>query len=80
MRLAGSSLNDMTRVTASSPEMWRDICLENRAALLTQIEAYQQELSRLQQMLADHDGESLEKLFAEARAIRQDWSAFRNKS
>lgn len=80
LRLAGSSLNDMTRVTASSPEMWRDICLENRAALLTQIETYQQELSRLQQMLADHDGESLEKLFAEARAIRQDWSAFRNKS
>ncbi|WP_350282044.1 prephenate dehydrogenase/arogenate dehydrogenase family protein [Nitrosomonas sp.] len=80
LRLAGSSLNDMTRITASSPEMWRDICLENRAALLAQIEAYQQELSGLQQMLADHDGESLEKLFAEARAIRQEWSAFRNQS
>lgn len=80
LRFAGSSLNDMTRVTASSPEMWRDICLENRAALLAQIEAYQQELSGLQQMLADHDGESLEKLFAEARAIRQEWSALRNQS
>lgn len=80
LRFAGSSLNDMTRVTASSPEMWRDICLENRAALLAQIEAYQQELSRLQQMLADHDGESLEKLFAEARAIRRDWSDFRNRT
>ncbi|MBC6961634.1 MAG: prephenate dehydrogenase/arogenate dehydrogenase family protein, partial [Nitrosomonas sp.] len=80
LRFAGSSLNDMTRITASSPEMWRDICLENRAALLAQIEAYQQELSGLQQMLADHDGESLEKLFAEARAIRQAWSAFKNQS
>lgn len=80
LRFAGSSLNDMTRVTASSPEMWRDICLENRAALLAQIEAHQQQLSGLQQMLADHDGESLEKLFAEARAIRQEWSAFRNQS
>lgn len=80
LRFAGSSLNDMTRVTASSPEMWRDICLENRTALLAQIEAYQQELSGLQQMLADYDGESLEKLFAEARAIRRDWSAFRNQS
>ncbi|MDL1863818.1 prephenate dehydrogenase/arogenate dehydrogenase family protein [Betaproteobacteria bacterium PRO5] len=80
LRFAGSSLNDMTRITASSPEMWRDICLENRAALLAQIEAYQQELSGLQQMLTDHDGESLEKLFAEARAIRQAWSAFKNQS
>lgn len=80
LRFAGSSLNDMTRVTASSPEMWRDICLENRTALLAQIESYQQELSRLQQMLADHDGKSLEKLFAEARAIRRDWSDFRNRT
>lgn len=80
LRFAGSSLNDMTRVTASSPEMWRDICLENRAVLVAQIEAYQQELSGLQKMLADHDGESLEKLFAEARATRRDWSAFRNQS
>ena len=80
LRFAGSSLNDMTRITASSPEMWRDICLENRAALLAQIEAYQQQLSGLQKMLADHDGESLEKLFAEARAIRSGWSDFRNRT
>ncbi|MCC6916973.1 prephenate dehydrogenase/arogenate dehydrogenase family protein [Nitrosomonas sp.] len=80
LQLAGTSLNDMTRIAASSPEMWRDICLENRAALLAQIEAYQQELSALQQMLANHDGESLQKLFSAARATRQEWTAFRNKS
>ena len=80
LRLAGTSLNDMTRITASSPEMWRDICLENRTALLAQIEAYQQELSALQQMLVNHDGESLQKLFAAARVTRQEWTALRNQS
>lgn len=80
LRFAGSSLDDMTRITASSPEMWRDICLENRAALLTQIEAYQQELSTLQQMLLNHDGESLQKLFSAMRAVRQEWTASRNRS
>lgn len=80
LRFAGSSLDDMTRITASSPEMWRDICLENRAALLTQIEAYQQELSTLQQMLANHDGESLQKLFSAMRTIRQNWVASKNNS
>lgn len=80
LRFAGTSLNDMTRITASSPEMWRDICLENRAALLTQIEAYQQELSALRQMLINHDGESLQKLFSAARATRQAWTALRDKS
>ncbi len=69
LRLAGSILNDMTRISASSPEMWRDICLENRTALLAQIEAYQQELSVLHQMLANRDGDSLERLFSEADKI-----------
>ena len=80
LRFAGPSLNGMTRIAASSPEMWRDICLENRAALLTQIEAYQQELSALRQMLVNHDGESLQKLFSAARATRQAWTALRDKS
>ncbi len=80
LRLAGSSLNDMTRISASSPEMWRDICLENRTALLAQIEAYQQELSVLHQMLANRDGDSLERLFSEARALRRSWTAFKNES
>ncbi len=73
LHLAGSSLNDMTRIAGSSPEMWRDICLDNRLALLTQIEAYQKELSDLQHMLANNDGEALEKLFSDARNIRKDW-------
>lgn len=78
LRLAGSSLNGMTRIAASSPEMWRDICLDNRTALLAQIEAYQLELSKLQQILTDHDSEALEKLFSEARITRRNWSALGN--
>ncbi len=80
LRLAGSSLNGMTRIAASSPEMWRDICLDNRIALLAQIEAYQLELSKLQQILIDHDSEALEKLFSEARVTRRNWSALGNNS
>jgi len=80
LRFAGTSLNDMTRITASSPEVWRDICLENRTALLTQIEAYQRELSALQQMLVNHDGESLQKLFSAARATRKEWTVLQDKS
>ncbi|HKX13129.1 MAG TPA: prephenate dehydrogenase/arogenate dehydrogenase family protein, partial [bacterium] len=34
LELAGSSFRDATRVAASSPEMWVDICLDNRKALL----------------------------------------------
>ena len=80
LQLAGTSLEDMTRITASSPEMWRDICLGNRTALLVQIEAYQQEIAKLQTMLANYDGESLQKLFSDMRAIKQKWMPSKNKS
>ncbi len=73
LRFAGSGFRDFTRIAGSSPEMWRDICLANREALLKQIDAYQNELTNLREMLARSDGQALEKFFADARAARQRW-------
>ncbi|MEK7844269.1 MAG: prephenate dehydrogenase dimerization domain-containing protein [Pseudomonadota bacterium] len=73
LRFAGSGLRDFTRIASSSPEMWRDICLANREALLKQINAYQNELNSLQEMLKNNDGEALEKAFAQARGVRENW-------
>ena len=73
LRFAGSGFRDFTRIAGSSPEMWRDICLANREALLTQIDAYQNELTNLREMLARSDGQALEKTFADARNARQRW-------
>lgn len=73
LRLSGGSLNDMTRIAGSSPEMWRDICLDNRTAILAQIEAYQAELSNLYQLLANNDGRALEAFFTDARSTRNNW-------
>ncbi len=39
-RYAASGFRDFTRIAASSPEMWRDIALANRDALLAEIDAY----------------------------------------
>ena len=73
LRFAGSGFRDFTRIAGSSPEMWRDICLGNREALISQIDAYQRELAEVREMLARADGESLERIFAEAREVRQQW-------
>jgi len=73
LRFAGSGFRDFTRIAGSSPEMWRDICLANREALLKQIDAYQNELTNLREMLARGDGQALEKIFADARDARQRW-------
>lgn len=73
LRFAGSGLRDFTRIASSSPEMWRDICLANREALLKQINAYQNELNSLQEMLKNTDGEALEQAFSQARDVRESW-------
>ncbi|SFU57896.1 prephenate dehydrogenase [Nitrosospira multiformis] len=73
LRFAGSGFRDSTRIAGSSPEMWRDICLGNREALLNQIDAYQKELTAVRGMLAHGDGDALERFFANARSARERW-------
>ena len=78
LRFAGSGLRDFTRIASSSPEMWRDICLANREALLKQIDGYQNELNALQEMLKNNEGEALEKAFSQARSVRETWLKSKN--
>ncbi len=78
LRFTGSGFRDFTRIASSSPEMWRDICLANRKALLKQIDAYQRELNTVQAILVNGNGETLEKNFSAAREARENW--LRNKS
>jgi len=74
-RYAGSGFRDFTRIASSSPEMWRDICLANRDALIQELENYQEELQQLRRMILDSDGDGLEKLFERARTARNEWLA-----
>lgn len=78
LRFAGSGFRDFTRIASSSPEMWRDICIANRLALITQIDAYQKELKNLQKILEKGDCEALEEAFSQARGIREDWLKGKN--
>lgn len=72
---AASGFRDFTRIAGSSPEMWRDIALANRDALLTDLESYQSELERLVQSLRAADAQALERMFEAARAARTAWLA-----
>jgi prephenate dehydrogenase len=72
---AGSGFRDFTRLAASNAEMWRDICLANRAALLGELRRYQDELARLGAMLEQGDAAALERAFTESRAARRAWGA-----
>ena len=70
---AASGFRDFTRIASSHPEMWRDICLANRRALLGELDAYVAELLRTRVLLASADNAGLEELFATARTRRDAW-------
>jgi len=74
---AASGFRDFTRIAGSHPEMWRDISLANRTALLSELEAYQLELRRLQELLEHKDGKGLETLFEHASIARNNWGESR---
>ena len=71
---AASSFRDVTRIAASSAEMWRDIALANRSALLAEMERFEGRWQALRKALQDGDGAALEAIFMHARAMRKDWS------
>jgi prephenate dehydrogenase len=76
---AASGFRDFTRIAGSSPEMWRDISLANREALLTELDAYLAQLTNLRAMLAASDGGALERVYANAQHARHEWiSAIEN--
>ncbi|QUN29181.1 prephenate dehydrogenase/arogenate dehydrogenase family protein [Cupriavidus sp. KK10] len=74
---AGGGFRDFTRIAASSPEMWRDICVANRDALLRELNTYQSVLAHLKAQIEKGDGDALERIFARASKTRLAWGAER---
>lgn len=70
---AAGGFRDFTRIASSSAEMWRDICIANRDALLKELRCYREELDRLTAYLETGDSDALGKIFSKAREARNNW-------
>lgn len=71
MQFAGAGFRDFTRIAASSPAMWRDVCLANRRAIADELTRYRELLAALQQAVDSGDATTLEQTFAVAAAARR---------
>jgi prephenate dehydrogenase len=71
--LCATGFRDTTRVASGSPEMWRDIALSNREALMPVLKEYIAELNHLHDSLADPDPKALELFYQQARSRRDSW-------
>jgi len=70
---AAGGFRDFTRIASSSPEMWRDIALCNREAVMHQLDAMQDELRHMRLALQSGDGEQLLHDFRAAKQARDAW-------
>ncbi len=71
LAFGGGGLRDTTRIAASSPEMWRDICLWNRDNLVRMIEVYERHLAQFRALVEAGDAAGLEELMARAKHLRE---------
>lgn len=72
-RFAASGFRDFTRIAGSSPEMWRDIAMANRDALLHEMDAYIVALQQLRVAIEAGEHQTLLKTFSQARNAREHW-------
>ena len=72
-RLTAGSFADGTRVAASSPELWRDVCLTNREALLESLRGFQAELDVLEAAVIESDAAAIEAFFAAGAKAKGSW-------
>jgi prephenate dehydrogenase len=68
--LAASGFRDTTRVAASDPDMFLDILLTNRAAVLAWLDGFAAEMGALRGALAAGDEAALREMLAAASALR----------
>lgn len=71
-QLAAGGFKDITRIASSSPEMWEQICEENRDAILEVLRSYEKALAGMEHAIASGDGGYLRREFEEARRYRGD--------
>src|SRR5690606_2616864 len=71
IKYSASGFRDFTRLAASDPTMWRDVCLHNRDAILEMLGRFSEDLASLQRAIRWGDGDALFDLFTRTRAVRR---------
>ena len=71
IKFSAGGFRDFTRIAASDPTMWRDVFLNNKAAVLEMMGRFSEDLSALQRAIRWSDGDALFSLFSRSRDIRR---------
>lgn len=72
LRLAAGGFRDMTRIASGQPDIWPDICVANRDAIVAALDAYLVALAEVRGLVADEDRLELLTVLERARAARRN--------
>jgi len=67
---AAGGFRDFTRIASSDPALWRDISIANRDAMLDTVQRFTDNLAAVTEALQRNDGDTLMKVFARAKEVR----------
>ncbi len=70
-RYASGGFKDFTRIASSDPTMWRDICMENRDAILDMLARFRKDLDKLAQQVENGNEDALYGIFARSKHTRE---------
>ncbi len=70
---AAGGFRDFTRIASSDPDMWHDICLANRDALLKMLHRFTADLQQLSKAIENNDSDYLKETFARAKKARDEF-------
>ncbi len=76
---SAGGFTDFTRIASSSPEMWRDIFLLNRKAILNMIGRFQDGLEQLKRLIESNDAVGLFQELNKAKTVRDSLRKARKK-
>ena len=71
LAIAARGFKDTTRIAASDPEVWREILLDNRAAVTAGVAAFRRALDDLEGLMASGDGAALTAFLARMKTLRE---------
>ncbi|UTW14141.1 bifunctional prephenate dehydrogenase/3-phosphoshikimate 1-carboxyvinyltransferase [Marinobacterium rhizophilum] len=79
-RYAAGGFRDFTRIAASDPTMWHDICLTNGDAILAQLDRFSAGVEKLRHAISSADSQAMLGIFTRAKASRDHFSRILSSS
>ena len=70
LSIAATGFRDATRLAGGDPEMWRDILMTNRKAVLAAIDGFDEDLMHLRDLVEMADAPGIEKFLSSAKKRR----------